>query len=75
MSDVPAWSMFAYRNEDDDVGGVKDAERRMVAEWQIEDVFRWARFRGYDVIMFTRQPETVAYQKARPAAGVRHSSD
>lgn len=71
MSDVPTWSMYAYKNEDNSIDGVQDAERRLVSEWRVEDVFRWARFRGYDTIMFTRQPETVRFVRAPSPDGVR----
>ncbi len=69
MSDVPLWNLFAYFNDDED--GAHD-ESRVVAEWQIDDVVRWCRHRGYDTILLSRTNASRKFAKHR-SQGVRHS--
>ena len=69
MTAVSVWHVFAYM--DDDNEGRQD-ERRSVPDWQLEDVLRWCRFRGFDHIYLRRESlETARYQRAAPAP-VRH---
>ena len=62
------WRLFAYM--DDDETGERD-ESRLLADWQVEDVLRWCRFRGYDHIYLTRTTTTARFQPA-PVEDVRH---
>ena len=69
MSDVPVWRLFAYMDDDED--GERD-ETRTVTDWQLEDVLRWCRFRGYDHVYLRRIPaESVRFQRGAPVP-VRH---
>lgn len=69
MSDVAVWHLYAYFHADEH--GERD-EHRWVAEWQIDDVVRWARHRGYDAIVLTRTSKTARFEKAAAPAGIRH---
>jgi hypothetical protein len=69
VSDVSLWSLYAFMDGDED--GAND-ERRMLAEWQVPDVARWALARGYDNIYLARVPEKTRFEKA-PHTGVKHS--
>jgi len=60
MTDVSTWHLFAYKHDDSEG---KDDEHRNVAEWQIDDVVRWARHRGYDAIILNRTSEKQEFHK------------
>lgn len=70
MTDQAVWHLFAFFH--DDKNSERD-EHRNISEWQIEDVTRWARHRGYDVIMLTRTAETARFEKHPSPEGIRHS--
>ena len=68
MANAATWHVFAYFHSDAD--GERDEHRRGVPDWRLEDVLRWARYRGYDAILLTRDGEegfTVP-----PSAAVEH---
>lgn len=69
MAAVAVWRLFAFMDGDED--GVHD-ESRMVAEWQLDDVLRWCRTRGYDHVYLTRLPETARFEKRPAPAGITH---
>lgn len=52
MSQVSTWAFYAYKIGDPD--GIHDERREGVPEWRLDDVIRWARFRGYDAIYLQR---------------------
>lgn len=71
MSDVPVWRLFAYMSNDPD--GTRDHKRNL-ADWQVEDVLRWCRFRGYDTIILDRDPvETTSFAPVSSAPVVHIS--
>ena len=61
MSRVSQWKFFAFMDKE---SGRRD-EHRELAEWQIEDVIRWAVHRGYDNILLSRSSETVEFRELR----------
>lgn len=69
MSDVSTWRLFAFM--DDDEEGRQD-ETRNVADWQVEDVLRWCRVRGYDHVYFRRVPDLPSRFRRSAPAPVRH---
>jgi hypothetical protein len=56
LANAATWHVFAYFHGDAD--GVLDEDRYGVPDWRLEDVLRWARYRGYDSILLTRDGET-----------------
>lgn len=70
VSEVSTWRLFAFMDDDED--GERD-ERRLVADWQVEDALRWCRFRGFDHIYLARiQGDTRRFEVASSADGVVH---
>lgn len=61
MTSVSEWHLFAYMNDDE---GEKDVNR-VLAEWQLHDMLRWATTRGYDNILLTRSSEKTDFRKLR----------
>ena len=59
MAAVPTWTIFCYFNAD--ANGERD-ERREIMDWQVEDVLRWARHRGFDVIHLSRTEREVDFR-------------
>lgn len=70
MSEATVWHLFAFFHGDEN--SERD-EHRNLAEWQIDDVVRWARHRGYDAILLTRTNETARFEKPGAPKGIRHS--
>ena len=70
VSVVPVWRLFAFMDADDD--GVRD-ERRLLAEWQLNDALRWCVTRGYDHIYLSRSSEAVNFERNTSPPQVRHS--
>ena len=68
VSEVPTWRLFAFM--DDDEEGRQD-ETRVIGEWQVDDVVRWCRHRGYDHIYLTRSDST-RFAKQPPSGCVVH---
>jgi len=58
LAAAAVWHFFAYMNADD---GLLD-EHRYVPEWRLDDVVRWARYRGYDNILLTRTEKTTDFR-------------
>jgi hypothetical protein len=54
MAKAATWHLFAYKHDEHD----SDEHRKGVPDWRVEDVVRWAQFRGYDAILLTREGET-----------------
>lgn len=63
MAKVPTWTFFAYFNGDAE--GERD-ERREVADWQLDDVVRWARHRGFDTILLSRGEQEAEFHRVVP---------
>jgi hypothetical protein len=73
MSDVPVWCLFAFMDGDEE--GRND-ERRVVADWQVQDVVRWCTTRGYDHIYLSRDPMgRRCFEKQPTPDGVKHHSN
>lgn len=56
MANACTWSVFAYFHGGDEVRHL-DENRAGVPDWRLDDVLRWARYRGYDSILLTRDGE------------------
>lgn len=63
------WRLFAFMDGEDDTSD----ERRILADWQLQDAVRWCQTRGYDHIYLSRSGEVSRFEKKRPPAGVTHS--